>query len=71
MQQERTRKLEIYAESLRQKNKVPNNKLMELIGRLDKQTEAVFHYRGQRILYKYKKDFCLNIMFTIKNYADE
>lgn len=59
MQQERTRKLEIYADSLAQKNKELNNRLMKLIGRLDKQTEAAFQYRGQRIIEVQKESFQL------------
>lgn len=59
MQQEHTHNLEVSTDSLSQKNKELNGKLMELIGRLDEQAKVAFQYRGQRMAEVRKDSFQL------------
>lgn len=48
MQQEHAGNLALYADSLQRKNRELNNRLMELVGRLDRQAEASFRERGEQ-----------------------
>lgn len=49
MHQERRQNLEVYADSLRDKNKELNARLMDLVERLDGQVEVGFQSRGQQM----------------------
>lgn len=49
MQQERTRNLDSYTDSLRRKNRELNGRLIELVSRLDNQAEDAFRQRGKRM----------------------